>query len=614
MTPAIPGDRSLICPDYGPGVTSLLGVLREQLASMPDRPVCHRIVRQPRGLLAELLTVAALVDRAGRVAATLRATGVGEDDRVILSFSDPHEFLVAFVGVLMAGAGAVPLPSTAEVGAPLAFAARVRTVCLDCAPSAAIVESADRFGAVMGAVPAGLKVLELRAMEQATDGMALENAPANRTAFIQYTSGSTGTPKGVVVTQGNLLANCRAIRDATGYSRADRMVSWLPLHHDMGLVGGLLTSIYCAAETWLLPPMQFLARPVVWLEAITTFGATLTVGPTFAYALCARRIPDKQLAGVRLSTLRLAYIGAEPIHPATVDAFTRRFGAYGLSPQALYPVYGLAEATLAVTFPAPGNAIRYDHVDRRRLAGEGVAHRVAPGEPDAVRFVSVGRPLPGVQVDVVSPESGVPVPERRLGEIVVTGASVSPGYFATAGFEPRERLHTGDLAYVADGEVYVVDRLKDLVVIAGQNYAPSDIENAAADVVGLRRGRLVAFSLPGDVGTEALYVVAEVSPDSWRAPREIEDDVKRRVREGIGLSPADVVLVPPGTLERTSSGKIKRRACVEAFRDGGLARLRHWPDVLASRVARRRDRLGDHAGRVGRGLLEWVSSRGSRDE
>jgi fatty-acyl-CoA synthase len=528
------------------------------------------------------------LDTCGPYAGALRAGGVQPGDRVILSLSDPHDFLAAFVGVLIAGASAVPLPTTGELGAPRSFATRVRAVCTDCGPTLAVVEDSERFRAAMTPLPSGLLVREPRDLA-AADGVAplpLRDAPPDATAVIQYTSGSTGTPKGVIVTHANLLANCRAIRDATGYTRVDRMVAWLPLHHDMGLVGGLLTSIYCAAETWLMPPMTFLARPVVWLEAITQFRATLTVGPTFGYALCARRIPDKQLAHVSLSSLRLAYIGAEPIGRDTVQAFTDRFAAYGLSPVVLYPVYGLAEATLAVTFPRPGTPIRYETVDRVLLARTGAAVPVDPAHVDAVTFVSVGHPLPGLEVEILAPETGERLPERQVGELVVAGASVSPGYYAAVSEPPRVRLHTGDLAYVADGHFYVVDRIKDLVIIAGQNYSPSDIERAAAEVVGVRRGRLVAFALPGEHGTEALHIVAEASPDAWRLPAELAAEIKQAVRTAIGLTVTSVLIVAPGALERTSSGKIKRRACIEAYRAATLEGIAGWADILRFKLDR----------------------------
>jgi acyl-CoA synthetase (AMP-forming)/AMP-acid ligase II len=418
----------------------------------------------------------------------------------------------------------------------------------------------------------------------------LADRPGALPAFIQYTSGSTGEPKGVVVTHANILANCRAIRDATGYTRADRMVSWLPLHHDMGLVGGLLTSLYCAAETCLMAPLAFVGRPVTWLEAISQCAARLTVAPTFAYSLCARKIPDKQLAGIDLSSLRLAYIGAEPIDPASAQAFIERFTPYGLSATALYPVYGLAEATLAAAFPPPGEPLRYDTVDRRRLAADGVAMPAASGG-ERVTFVSVGHALPGHRAVVVGRDSGAPLGERRVGELVVTGESVTPRYFGDAPDTERAALHTGDLAYTADGHLYIVDRIKDLVVIGGQNYAPSDIEAAVATVAGVRRGRAVAFSAPAAHGTEALHIVAEASPESPRPPRELEDAVRRAVLQEIGLHVASATIVAPGSLERTSSGKIKRRACADAHRAGTLQALRTRTDVLASRLARRRAAL-----------------------
>ncbi len=584
------------CPEYPAGIQSLPGVLRYQGEHLGERFVCHRVGRRRTGIVAEPLTVGELLAQAGTAAAALGAAGVRPGDRVILSLSDPHDFLVAFFGTLTAGATAVPLPTVAEAGAPRSFAARVRAVCADCAPAAAIAEAADRFRQAVGELPPGLVLLEPASLRGATAApLEMRDWPASTPAFIQYTSGSTGAPKGAVVTHGNIVANCSAIRDATGYSRGDRMVSWLPLHHDMGLIGGLLTSIYCAAETYIMPPMAFLARPVTWLEAISHCGGVLTVAPTFAYSLCARKIPAKQLEGIDLSSLRLAYIGAEPIDASTVAAFVDRFAAYGLSRTAMYPVYGLAEATLAVAFPPPGNLLRCDTVDRRRLAGEGVAAPASPEQAEVVTFVSVGHPLPRHRVQILDGDTGQPLAERRVGELVVEGASVTPRYFSEPESAVRTRLYTGDLAYAADGYLYIVDRIKDLVIIGGQNYAPSDIENAAAEVEGVRRGRIVAFSAPGAAGTEELHIVAEASLDSWRPPRQLEAEVRRRLRQEIGLSATTVTMVVPGTLERTSSGKVKRRACAAAHRDGTLHAARTRLDVIAYQMARWRNLLWHRA-------------------
>lgn len=597
------GDASsVVCPDYPPGIESLLGALLFQRQALGDRAVCHRILRRRHGVESEAMTLDELLERAGRAAARLAAAGVAEGDRVILSVSDPHAFLVAFCGAIGIGASAVPLPTVAESGAPRSFAARVQAVSRDCAPRAAVVEAAERFRGVVGESSAGMTVLAPEDLQAGDDPpVRLADRPGAATAFIQYTSGSTGAPKGVVVTHANVMANCGAIRDATAYTRADRMVSWLPLHHDMGLVGGLLTSLYCAAETWLMPPVAFIGRPATWLEAMTRFGATLTVGPTFAYSLCARKIPDKLLAGTDLSTLRLAYIGAEPVDAATLDAFTERFRPYGLSPAAMYPVYGLAEATLAAAFPSPGQEPRRDTVDRRRLAAEGLAVPARPEDADRVTFVSVGRALPRHRVAVVDRDSGEPLPERRVGELVAEGPSITPRYFGEDPSRRRAALRTGDLAYVADGSLYVVDRIKDLVIVAGQNYAPSDIEHAAAEVAGVRRGCVVAFSAAGGAGTEELHLVAEASPDARRPPAEVARDVRRLVLEQIGLAAASVTIVAPGTLERTSSGKVKRRACAEAHRRGAHVPVR-GRDLMLYRL-----RLG--ARRLAAAIAAFVARR-----
>lgn len=605
--------RKLSCPEYPETIQSLVGILALQLREMPERSVCHRVARERRGITAEALTVAALAERASHVAGVLRAHGVRRGERVILSLSDPHDFLIGFFATLIAGGSAVPLPTVAESGAPRSFAARVRAVCQDCDPKVVVAERADRFTEVVDVLPRGVALVEPKDLEaEESTALDLDDRPASATAFIQYTSGSTGTPKGVVITHGNILANCSAIRDATGYTRADRMVAWLPLHHDMGLIGGLLTSIYCAAETWLMPPMTFLSRPVTWLEAITAFHGTLTVAPTFAYSLCARKIPDKQLQGIDLSSLRLAYIGAEPVDPSTVTTFIERFRPQGLNDTAMYPVYGLAEATLAVAFPRPGTVLRYDRVDRRRLAEEGSAVAVAAEDDSAATLVSVGHPLPRHRIEIVDPDSGAVLPERRVGELIAYGRSISPRYFHE-GTVTRDSLQTGDLAYLADGHVYIVDRIKDLVIIGGQNYAPSDIENVIAEIEGVRRGRIVAFSAAGDAGTEVLHVVAEASPDSWRDPEELRQEIRQRVLQEIGIAAGKVTIVAAGSLERTSSGKIKRRACAEAERDGKLSVIDSQLDLVSGQLRRQVQSLLYEGTKATRQVLGWLTGRGESD-
>ena len=267
----------------------------------------------------------------------------------------------------------------------------------------------------------------------------------------------------------------------------------------------------------------------------------------------------------------------------------------------------MAEATLAVAFPQPSCPVRFDRVDRGRLAADGIAVPRTADDADSVTFVSVGHALPGHCIDIVGRGTDESLPERQVGELVVEGASVTPRYFGDATEVRRRRLYTGDLAYIADGHVYVVDRIKDLVIIAGQSYAPSDIETAAASTSGLRRGRIVAFSSAGSAGTERLHIVAEASAQGWRPPSEIEDDVRRRIRRDIGLSVASVTIVAPGSLERTSSGKVRRRACVEAHRQGTLKIVRSQLDLRAYQWARRRLLLRSEIVRAAGAVRGWIA-------
>jgi acyl-CoA synthetase (AMP-forming)/AMP-acid ligase II len=388
----------------------------------------------------------------------------------------------------------------------------------------------------------------------------LADASPDAMAVLQYTSGSTAAPRGVVLSHRNLVANCDAGGRAAGLSPNDRMVSWLPLHHDMGLIAGLLVNLYWRMPTHVMSPLTFLMRPAWWLRAIHEYGATVSVGPTFAYDLCARAIAPSQIEGVDLSRWRLAFIGAETVDPRTLVAFADRFRAQGFGPRAFFPVYGLAEATLAVSFPRPESEVVIDSVDRTILASTGHATPIPPGE-GAVRFASVGAALPGHRIAIVSAESGEALGERQLGEVVVAGPSLSARYFHEPADTGRTELRTGDLGYVADGRLYIVDRIKDVVIVAGQNYSAPDIEAAVSDVTGLRPGRTVAFAAPGQEGTEDLWIVVETDGRSKRPLGELEREIEQKVLRRIGVAPRHVVLVPKGAIELTTSGKLCRGRC-----------------------------------------------------
>jgi acyl-CoA synthetase (AMP-forming)/AMP-acid ligase II len=353
----------------------------------------------------------------------------------------------------------------------------------------------------------------------------------------------------------------------------------------MGLIGTLLIPLYAGHTSVLMSPLAFLLRPARWIRALSKFEATLCAAPNFAYALALRKVRDEDLAGVDLSRLRIAHNGAEPVDPVTARGFVERYRRHGLPENAFYPVYGLAEATLSVAFPDPGDPLFVDTVERAQLVrgtaaplAEGASSRATP----AASFVSVGRAVPGHVVEIRDPDGDEVLSERRLGEIVVHGPSVTPGYFNLEGppREPRRFLRTGDLGYLADGRLYVVDRIKDLIIAEGRNVTPSDLERSLA-IEGVRAGRAVSFGVPdAEGGTERVVVVAETSETHAGKLALLAERIRRVVRVEHELAPSDVVLVEPGTLPRTSSGKVMRRRTRELYLGEQLVAAGSTPRVV----------------------------------
>src|SRR5207237_7442389 len=321
-----------------------------------------------------------------------------------------------------------------------------------------------------------LPLIEPRSLERA-DAPDAQPARGDEPNLIQYTSGSTGTPRGVVITADNLMANVEAMGKALRLDADDRVVAWLPLYHDMGLIGGLLAPVAHGATCWILSPLEFMLRPASWMQAVSDARATLTVAPNFAYGLVARKVADEDLQGLDLSALRAAINGAEPVDPATAEAFCARMAPLGFRRTSYFPVYGLAESTLSVAFPPLGRGLKIDHVHREKLS-DGHAVPAQPG-PGTMPLVSVGSAIDGHEITIVGPDH-VRLAERRVGQIWVKGPSVSPWYFEQhhAVRERRTSLRTGDVGYLADGELYVVDRLKDLVIRAGRSYSASHTARA----------------------------------------------------------------------------------------------------------------------------------------
>src|SRR4029077_936929 len=392
-------------------------------------------------------------------------------------------------------------------------------------------------------------------------------------ALLQFTSGSTSQPKGVVLSHASISANVAAIGGAAGlaFGPDDVGVSWLPLFHDMGLIGQALSTVYFNGWTVFLSPMAFLKRPVEWLRAISRHRGTVSFAPNFAYEMCVRRIKDAELDGLDLSSWRVAGCGAEPIQAATLEAFAAKFARIGFHAASLVAAYGLAEHTLAVTLGPRGRGLRVDAVHASDLVAHGRAVPCSPDSPDASLLVGCGRPFPDHGLRVVD-DGGRPVGERTVGEILVSGPSVMRGYVSgadgTTGVVPVGWLATGVLGYLADGELFVCGRRKEMIIVGGRNYFPQDIERVVYEVPSIRAGGVAAFAATAPGHPDRAVVVVETrGPVSADA---LQTEVRRRVLQATGLAVDEIVLAPNGTIDRTTSGKLRRAELRERYAAGTL--------------------------------------------
>jgi acyl-CoA synthetase (AMP-forming)/AMP-acid ligase II len=549
-----------------------------------------------RDRVACRLTWAELCRGAARWGGALRQAGVAPGDRVVLVLPTGRAFYEAFWGLLWSGAVPVPIYPPVRMGRLADYLRSFSSLLADSGARLVITDELLRPLLRGGESPLAAAPLLVTAAElvHGEEG-APHRGRGEDLALLQYTSGSTGRQKGVMLTHGNLLHNIRAIGEGVGVRGDDVAVSWLPLYHDMGLIGMMLGSACLGVPLVALSPVEFLRRPARWLRLISEHRATFSAGPNFAYSLVARRLRDRDLEGLDLSSWRLALCGAEPVQAGTVAAFTRRFEPVGFRPGAFFPAYGLAENTLAVAFPTPGEAPVVESVDGDALEQRGEVRRADPG-PRVREVVSVGRPLAGMGVEIRG-EGGVALPEGCRGEVAVSGPSVMAGYYrdpaATAAAVRGGWLHTGDLGFLLGGRLFLCGRSKDLVIKAGRNYLAEDLEAAAAGVPGLRPGGVCAFSVeaPGR-GTEEVVLVAERAPQV--GVEGLAERLRQRVSAATGCRPDRVVLVPPRTLPKTSSGKLQRFRARGWYLDGSLGRRggeRRTAGVVTYLWAWLRDRL-----------------------
>ena len=522
-------------------------------------------LRVEQGDLPEAVEVpyGQLFEEACGYAAGLQALGVAPGDHVALLGPTSRELVTAIEAIWLAGATVVVLPLPMRMGSIAEFVAQTRARVRHADVSLVLVD--PELAPFVEPAPGDPPMVGWEAVRPGPGrpgAGAWERPPveADALAILQFTSGSTSDPKGVMLPHRTVAANLDSIAAATSHDPDDDvLVSWLPLYHDMGLVGLLTTSLTTGSRFVLGAPTDFTSSPSRWMEWISTYGGTATAGPNFSYVLAARALGRGDQ--LDLSRLRIALNGAEPVDPATVARFLEAGARHGLRPGAVFPAFGMAEVAIAGTFPEPMSGLRVDAVDRRVLEQERYAAPVDPGVAGARELAILGRPVQGLEIRVVDPATGVELREREVGELEIRGTSVTPGYYnrpeVNAELFHDGWLRTGDLAYLVDGEMVMCGRIKDVIIVGGRNVFPEDIERALADVDGVRAGNVIAFGVDQQ-GKEGVVVVVESKDGD---PGEVRRTVAARVRAAVGLPAKDIVLVAPGSLPKTSSGKLQRSLC-----------------------------------------------------
>ena len=510
-----------------------------------------------------------LHEQAKGYAAALQARGVRPGDHVALLSPTTRELVTAIQAIWLAGATIVVLPLPMRLASIDEFVAQTRQRIHNADTRLCVVD--PQLAAFMTPEPGDPPMVGFA--DLATGDPAAWVRPDDdpeRLVILQFTSGSTSDPKGVMLPDRVLRANLDAIAESASLDvDEDVLVSWLPLYHDMGLVGLLTLPMSTGTALVLGAPQDFTARPSRWIEWLSDYGGTATAGPNFSYVLATRAL--NRADQLDLSRLRIALNGAEPIDPDQVEAFIEAGRRHGLRPEAVFPAFGMAEVAIAGTFPEPLSGMRTDCVDRRVLETERYAAPVEPGSEGSRRLALLGRPVPGLEIRIVDPDSGVPLRDREVGELEIRGTSVTTGYYkrreANAELFHDGWLRTGDLAYTLDGDLVMCGRIKDVIIVGGRNVFPEDVERAVGELDGVRSGNVIAFGVEGGRGRETMVVVAECKADDLAHLRKL---VGERVRDVVGVPAKDVVLVTPGTLPKTSSGKLQRSLCKRRYDHGQL--------------------------------------------
>jgi len=568
---------------------TLIEVLEWHVAHHPDRP--HIQLYQDDGK-GEVITYAMLYEGAKGVAQTLQNSGLQSAQAVAIMLPSSKEYFFSFLGILMAGGIPVPIYPPARPSQLEDHMRRHSRILQNCdAHTLITVPEGKRVAQLLKSLVPNLKhIVSTTEMQTSSSNTMFPHIHENDIAFLQYTSGSTGNPKGVMLTHANLLVNIRSMGQAVQANSKDVFVSWLPLYHDMGLIGAWLSSLYFSSLFVVMSPLDFLARPQRWLWAIHRYRGTLSASPNFGYEYTTHRLKDEDIEGLDLSSWRGAFNGAEAVSPETIELFCQRFKPFGFKAESMMPVYGLAESSVGLVFPPLNRGIKVDHIERTTFTSTGKAipiksetmasassnseaKALLPNfKPNVLSFVSSGMPLAGHEIRIVD-EGGHELPERQEGRLEFRGPSSTSGYYRdaqkTKSLFDGEWLDTGDKAYIANGELYVTGRIKDIIIRAGRNIYPDELEKMVGNIKGIRKGCVAVFaSLDQTKQTEKLVVLAETKSEDAKVHQELRRTINQLSIDLTGVQPDEIVLAPAGNVLKTSSGKIRRSASREHYEKG----------------------------------------------
>lgn len=559
---------------------SFCSIVDEAASELADKPLF--VFPENRWSGGEILTYG---DLGARSAAAARAIAerARPGDRALLLFPIGAAFWEAFVGCLSTSVIAVPL----KIPNVNRSSEQLQAVCRDCAPSVVMTDekTAELLSRRADKHPYLSQLPVITPDQWRSERFTFKYArpEGDGLALLQYTSGSTASPKGVQVSHSNLLANLAMIRDRMGLRMfEDSAVTWLPHYHDMGLVGSYLATLFTRNTTVCLPPDEFALQPARWLQLISDQKASICGGPDFAFRLCAEKITADQIAGIDLSSWRIAYIGSERIRAETLRRFTERFSPYGFRETAFFPCYGLGEATLMATGGPPEAA----PVVRQLSSAALMSNRIEPptSAEDCTSFVGCGQTFEGSEVVILDRETEQPLTDDRIGEVLLAGPSITHGYYnrdelndelfrdLVIGSRPVRFLRTGDLGFLSNGELFITGRIKEIIIVRGRNISPEDIELLIGEAHGaLQPGGAVAFAADRN-GEESLVIAAELKRASVKMEciEPVVSAVRNRIVEAFGVNPAEILLLRPASIPRTSSGKLKRLAVRDSYLQGTL--------------------------------------------